>query len=169
MIEGLELQLCPIAFSLPGASLVFAPKMAQPRNKTTEGAARGLVPHLPTPAGHRLGSNAIERTLFLQQTIGNQATLRLLSQLTALTSPSFLQPKLVVGEVNDPLEREADRIADHVMRTPDPAVGIGWPASPQIQRLCPECTEELQRRSFKEARFLTQEEEIVQIAPPAPG
>jgi hypothetical protein len=31
-----------------------------------------------------------------------------------------MQPKLIVGQVNDPLEHEADRIADQVMRIPDP-------------------------------------------------
>ena len=30
-----------------------------------------------------------------------------------------IQPKLVVGEVNDPLEHEADRVADQVMRMPE--------------------------------------------------
>ena len=34
-------------------------------------------------------------------------------------------PKLAVGEVNDPLEREADAIADQVMRTPDSGVRLG--------------------------------------------
>jgi hypothetical protein len=33
-----------------------------------------------------------------------------------------LQPKLHIGPVDDPLEREADRIADQVMGTPDPGV-----------------------------------------------
>jgi hypothetical protein len=42
--------------------------------------------------------------------------------LTAPPSSSVLQPKLVVGEVNDPLEHEADRVADQVMRMPDPRV-----------------------------------------------
>lgn len=32
--------------------------------------------------------------------------------------PWFLQAKLTVGAVDDPLEREADRVADRVMRTP---------------------------------------------------
>ena len=44
-----------------------------------------------------------------------------LSSLSAPRPSSVIQPKLVVGEVNDPLEREADRAAEHVMRTPDPA------------------------------------------------
>src|SRR4051794_5818068 len=35
-----------------------------------------------------------------------------------------IQAKLVVGKSNDPLEQEADRVADHVMRMPDPALAI---------------------------------------------
>ena len=43
-----------------------------------------------------------------------------------------IQPKLVVGPVNDPYEQEADRVADHVMRDHGPV----------IQRMCTECEEE---------------------------
>src|SRR5215204_5977850 len=32
--------------------------------------------------------------------------------------PPLLQRKLAIGQVNDPLEHEADRVADQVMRTP---------------------------------------------------
>ena len=35
-----------------------------------------------------------------------------------------IHAKLVVGSVDDPLEREADRIADHVMRMPDPNLSV---------------------------------------------
>ncbi|CAB3801256.1 hypothetical protein LMG27177_05009 [Paraburkholderia fynbosensis] len=52
-----------------------------------------------------------------------------------------IQRKLVVGAVNDPLEQEADRVAELVMRMPHPALftGVG-PA--QIARKCPTCAEE---------------------------
>jgi hypothetical protein len=33
--------------------------------------------------------------------------------------PGIVQSKLIIGEVNDPLEHEADRIADQVMRMAD--------------------------------------------------
>jgi hypothetical protein len=42
-----------------------------------------------------------------------------------LAAPPFLgaiQWKLTVGAVDDPLEREADRVADHVTRMPEPLV-----------------------------------------------
>lgn len=43
----------------------------------------------------------------------------------------FFQPKLTVGAVNDPLEREADAMADRVMRAPERP----------ISRKCPSCEE----------------------------
>ena len=33
-------------------------------------------------------------------------------------APIKVQPKLTIGEVDDPYEREADAIAEHVMRMP---------------------------------------------------
>lgn len=35
-----------------------------------------------------------------------------------LPVPGVLQAKLAIGKANDPLEREADRVANEVMRTP---------------------------------------------------
>jgi hypothetical protein len=52
----------------------------------------------------------------LQRTIGNSATTRL------------LQTKLAVSDPGDEYEREADHVADQVMRMPDP--------TPMIQRKC---------------------------------
>jgi hypothetical protein len=60
---------------------------------------------------------------------GNQAMLR------------RLQAKLTVGAVNDPLEHEADAVADQVMRMPDPAFASrGSPL--RISRKCAACEEE---------------------------
>ena len=47
--------------------------------------------------------------------------------------PGPIQRKLKVGAVNDPLEHEADCVADQVMRMPDPRVSVGT-AQPQISR-----------------------------------
>jgi hypothetical protein len=55
--------------------------------------------------------------------------------------PVPIQTKLKIGAIDDPLEHEADRVADKVMRTPNlavsPAVGL-----PQISRKCADCEEE---------------------------
>ena len=56
------------------------------------------------------------------------------------TTP-HVQRKLRVGAANDPLEAEADRVADHVMRMPD--VSISSPSAPAVvQRKCEACEEE---------------------------
>jgi Domain of unknown function (DUF4157) len=66
----------------------------------------------------------------------------------------IVQPKLTVGQADDPYEREADRVADQVMRMPAPqSDGRGLSITPltsrQAQRKCSECEEEegtLQRK-----------------------
>jgi Domain of unknown function (DUF4157) len=54
----------------------------------------------------------------------------------AAPDPGPVQPKLKVGSTSDPLEAEADRAADHVMRTPDSA------AAGTLQRKCAACADE---------------------------
>jgi hypothetical protein len=56
-----------------------------------------------------------DRILFLQRTIGNQAVQRLIKSGT-------LQAKLKIGQPGDKYEQEADRVADAVMRMPEPGV-----------------------------------------------
>jgi hypothetical protein len=61
--------------------------------------------------------------------------------------PSLLLPprngihrKLVIGEVDDPLEREADHLADQVMRMPEPELSVSAGAL-RVSRKCA-CEEE---------------------------
>jgi Domain of unknown function (DUF4157) len=67
------------------------------------------------------------------------------SSLAPFPMPAPLQPKLAVGRIDDPLEREADAVAEQVMRMPAPA---------RLSRKCTECEageekEELQRRQAR--------------------
>ena len=71
--------------------------------------------------------------------IGNQAALRALHRRAA--QAPFIQRKLEVGATNDPLEHEADRVADRVMRMPDPGIAIS-PAPLQLSRKCAACEED---------------------------
>jgi hypothetical protein len=57
------------------------------------------------------------------------------------TPHPFVQPKLVVGEVDDPLEHEADHVADQVMRMPEPGLAV-TAGPPQLSRKCADCEEE---------------------------
>ena len=62
-----------------------------------------------------------------------------------------IQTKLTIGQPNDKYEQEADRVAEQVMRM----------SEPKIQRVCPECEEELHRQPMEEE----EEEETLQTKP----
>src|SRR5215469_11892859 len=133
---------------------MFAPKVAKAQTSTTNSLTSGLASKHSVPVEHRYGRRPVEQVLWLQRTIGNQATLRLLAQrasslpknerndqnnqetkgpaptppvlsfdfskipvfpndrpnrsqvpssLPAVSPPGAIQPKLIIGEVNDPL------------------------------------------------------------------
>jgi hypothetical protein len=65
---------------------------------------------------------------------GNQSRLRLLP----------LQRKLAIGSVNDPLEAEADRVAEHVTRPAAPSPLALRASPPHLSRKCAHCEEKEQ-------------------------
>ncbi len=76
----------------------------------------------------------------------------------------MLQTKLQIGEANDRFEREADRVAEEVMRMPEPralerAAISGSASSTQIQRVCRACEEGLSSRTIAIQRFCPECEE----------
>ena len=73
-------------------------------------------------------NSAVERILFLQRTIGNQAVARLIKSGT-------LKAKLSIGQPGDIYEQEADRVAEQGMRMPDVPKG----KDTRVQRKCPKC------------------------------
>ena len=148
---------------------MFAPRIAKATTKAPDSPTRKLAQQPSTLGARPLGGGAVDQARMLQGTIGNQATLRYLTQrLSNLPAkgpaerheqeaapenmkareasrgaswdfskiplfpperasrirglppqPSSIQPQLGLGPVNDPLEHEADRTADQVMRMPD--------------------------------------------------
>ncbi len=69
--------------------------------------------------------------------------------------PPKVQAKLTVNEPGDKYEEEADRVADQVMRMPEPGPIQRASISPsgtadQIQRSCTDCEDELQRKPIEE-------------------
>jgi uncharacterized protein DUF4157/putative RNase toxin 44 of polymorphic toxin system len=78
----------------------------------------------------------------LQRRVGNAG-------ITRLMRSGVVQARLTVNRPGDAFEREADRVADHVMRMPEPPAGGGIEAAhggPAVQRMCPECEDdEIQR------------------------
>ena len=173
---------------------MFAPPVAKAKTKVSASSNDKTAHERSTFVAQRFSGGAVEQMLFLQRTVGDQATLRLLSQragrpggsqpsdlsiqetermhvsgraatpglgwdfskiplfspeqarpsqakspLTISPLPGIIQPKLIVGEVNDPLEHEADRVAEHVVRMPEPnpaANPVLSGAVPGVQRAC---------------------------------
>jgi hypothetical protein len=62
--------------------------------------------------------------------------------------PSIVQRKLKIGKVDDPLEYEADRIADQIMEAPTTEPSIGSSPS-QLSRKCAECAAEDEARMLQ--------------------
>jgi hypothetical protein len=109
-------------------------------------------------------NSPIDQILFLQRTVGNQAVEKLLKS-------GFIQAKLTIGQPGDIYEQEADRMAEQVMRKPDPAfdetpVSLPRPM-PQIQRTCAPCERELHRKPTgnRIQRMCTECEEELQRQP----
>jgi hypothetical protein len=93
---------------------------------------------------------SVDRILFLQRTVGNQAVQRLFKS-------GALQAKLMIGQPGDVYEQEADQVADAVMRMPEPQAVSSDTLS--IQGTCPTCEEdELRRQPIEEE----EEEELLQ-------
>src|ERR1041384_3507852 len=104
----------------------------------------------------------------LQRAVGNRAMNSLLRSRT-------IQPKLTVSHPEDESEREADRVADQVMRMPEPGPGLAVQMSQaKIQRACTQCEDELQRKTDFGHEPVPEEEKALvqaklQAAPSAPS
>ena len=75
----------------------------------------------------------------LHRSLGNRAVLRIQGNTS---TPLLLQRKLRVGAVNDPLETEADSVANMVMRMPEPNLNTSRGSRGTFQRKCADCEEE---------------------------
>jgi len=130
---------------------MFAPPIKAPKAKTASQAAPAYAskPHLTVGSLADCQSQAAD-----SDRVGSRASVPSpswdFSKVPLFASdrpsgpearPTLLQRKLAVGQVNDPLEHEADRVAEQVMRMPEPA----------LQRkcacggACPRCQSDQQR------------------------
>jgi hypothetical protein len=82
--------------------------------KTQETKSATSVPTAQKLFHNSMVEEAYAPLFLMQETLGNQAV-----QQWARTG---VQRKIKIGSANDIYEQEADRVADHVMRMPDPAV-----------------------------------------------
>ena len=97
----------------------------------------------------------------LQQSIGARAVQRLINS-------HYIQAKLHVGPANDQYEQEADRVADTVMRMPDPQATPGVAVSNRapissVHRKCSACEEEeMQRKPLEQEEEPLEKKEVLQ-------
>lgn len=102
--------------------------------------------------GFNSSGSSADRILQLQRTAGNQAVQRLIKS-------KALQAKLRVGQPNDIYEQEADRVAEQVMRMPDPI----------LQRKCAKCDEDeksvLQAKESLGQMPVTQGQDVPPMSP----
>ncbi|MFT3764412.1 MAG: DUF4157 domain-containing protein [Minicystis sp.] len=83
----------------------------------------------------------------------------------AATSRGVLQAKLAVGSVDDPLEEEADQVAERVLRMPDPVAAAGAPEEPPEAPVQPARARLSRKEEDEETGSLVQR----RAAPEAPG
>jgi len=83
--------------------------------KKSEAKIDGAISHVRKKESLKTIASPVDQILHLQRTIGNQAVQRLFKSGT-------LQAKLKIGKPGDKYEKEADRVADIVMRMPEPKI-----------------------------------------------
>lgn len=110
--------------------------------KTTDTKKENPAFHIQKVEHSPSSCSPVERILFLHRTIGNQAVQKLMKS-------GKLQAKLRIGAPGDIYEQEADRVAEQVMRMPEPEALKNTTVSGQahgtlIQRRCPKCTDRRQ-------------------------
>ncbi|MBZ5493573.1 MAG: DUF4157 domain-containing protein [Acidobacteriia bacterium] len=81
----------------------------------------------------------------LQRALGNQAMMRLLDQ----KAPSHNAEPLAINEPGDRFEREADSVADQVMRAPETPVSKSFSTGTRLQRKCAACEEEENQKKLQ--------------------
>jgi hypothetical protein len=117
------------------------------------------------PTGQTLDSLQV-----LQRNLGN-SYLQAISEMGTQRhgDRQRLQAKLVVGSPDDVYEQEADRVAEKVIRMPEPKAlwdrtAVNQEQLADVQRQCPVCEEELHRQPINQ-----QENEEPEIAPRSSG
>lgn len=138
-------------------------------------AGTGIGLRLPSVGARR------QQLAGFQSTYGNQAVLRRLAAdhrsendllaapgITAAASAPRLQTKLEIGAAGDPLEQEADRMAETVMRMPDRAVlaGASTRADRTLQRACAACEEQGEKEEMLQRKGSDDEALDQTVAPP---
>jgi hypothetical protein len=140
---------------------MFAPLVATAHAKAPADASHSLGRQVPRPAAHRSRHGVNDQAVAQGHVrdggdpgLATESTRSALWDfgkipiLSPLPAGPVIQPKLTIGAVDDPLEREADAAAEQVMRMPDPALSISA-ALPRVTRKCAACEEEDKKLQMK--------------------
>lgn len=108
-----------------------------------------VSPARPDRAMSRVAHAEGHRHMAREQALGNHAMQRMLRTGT-------IRARLTINQPGDRYEQEADRVAERVMRMPDPAAPVVRPSGepPAVQRLCTECEEQLHRKEASGAEVV---------------
>ena len=87
------------------------------RTKAPEAKRENTVSQTRETKPSQSMESPVDRILFLQRTIGNQAVQRIIQS-------GAIQAKLKIGQPDDIYEQEADRVAEQVMRMPEPGIQL---------------------------------------------
>jgi Domain of unknown function (DUF4157) len=139
---------------------MYAPKVIKPQTKTAADSSNKLALQRSLFAARPFGGRAVPENMTAREAPRGVSwdfskipifpparadRLEAQSSLSTPHLPGIVQPKLVVGEVNDPLEHEADRVADQVMLMPDSELSI-TPVPAQLSRKCAACEDQERRQ-----------------------
>lgn len=158
---------------------MFAPPIAKAQTKTTESSTAKPVLQRSRFVTRPTDSRAVEHVHLPTSSVSDSRTSWDFSEIpvfspdrpnrvhtvdTALPPAGAKQAKLVIGRISDPLEHEADRVADQVMRTTGPAFVAISAGSAQISRKCTLC-EAKEKEEEKVQRKPAASEDAVGQAP----
>lgn len=148
----------------------YAPKQKQPHSSPVRSPAHPARSALSParigdqqPAGHSLAGNQAGQHFAQSCPLARPSPTSCPLGGVCHSCPVRVQAKLKIGEPNDKYEQEADRVADQIMRMPEPetwedGAGSGLNSNVHIQRACTECDDELRRKPLEEE----EEDEILQ-------
>jgi hypothetical protein len=128
---------------------MLAPKIATPKTKAAGSPVGTLASQRFALAEHRFGQDSVQQTHFLRGASWDFSKIAVFPHdrsmspqptfvRTAASIPRTIQAKLVVGRGDDPLEWEADAVANRIMGTAEPVAQM--PAAPgRLSRSCAAC------------------------------
>src|SRR5258708_6801326 len=110
---------------------MLAPKIATPKTKAAGSPVGKLASQRFALAEHRFGRDSVQQTHILRGASWDFSKIAVFPHdgsmspkptfvRTAASIPRKIQAKLVVGRGDDPLEREADAVANRIMGTAEP-------------------------------------------------